>query len=227
MLGGVAFMVRVGLLVGLVTLLAPAWVSAEEPEVERLRRENATLSARVAALEAENAELRVLAGLTAPSSPDQAPSAPVTARYDEGAGQTTVETTPTRLDVVKGSRSRHWVSLRYQYPGHETKAPGAQVRLEVDTAASGGVYRGAKTLRLWVDGDAFECLVIGYRAVPRTVSRAQGTTSDEHVTAELPAAVLARIGAARQVRGELGSTEFHLTPAQIVAFRAFQRRLDG
>jgi hypothetical protein len=227
MLGGVAFMVRVGLLVGLVALLAPVWVSAGEAEVDRLRRENATLSARVAALEAENAELRVLAGLTDPTSPDQAPLAPVTARYDEGAGETTVETAPSRLDVVKGSRSRHWVTLRYQYPGHETKAPVAQVRFEVDTVASGSVYRGAKTLHLWVDGEAFECPVVGYRAAPATVSRAERTTSDEHVTAELPAAVLARIGSARQVRGELGATEFHLTPAQIVAFRAFQRRLDG
>ena len=215
-------------LLALVALLATRGAHAEPPEVERLRAENAALAARVAALEAENAELRVLAGVTAPSGADEAPSAPVRGSYDEAAGETTIETTPTRLGITRGSRSRHWFLLRYKHPGQRPATPVEQVRVEIDTVGSGGVYRGATTLRLWVDGDAFECPVVGYRSATVTVGGGQRTAAvNEHVEADLAAAVLGRIGSARQVRGELGPTSFQLTPAQIVAARAFQRRLEG
>jgi hypothetical protein len=211
----------------LAVLLLAGWAHAEPTEVERLRAENTALTARVEKLEAENAELRILAGLTSPPGAETAPTAPLTATYDEATGDTTVETVATRLTITAGSRSRHWLRAFSRHPGRNPReAVGG--RLEIETAGSGGVYRNVTTLRLWVDGEPHECQIVDYRSTAVTVGGGQRLAAvNEHVTADLPAALLARIATARQVRGELGPTAFQLTPAQIVAFRALQRRLEG
>ncbi len=56
---------------------------------------------------------------------------------------------------------------------------------------------------------------------PRPVSVA------ETVTVGLPPDTLARLAAASEVTGTLGSTAFRFTPEQLLAVRALAQRLEG
>src|SRR5512144_88232 len=92
---------RVLALVTVATLAAP--VRADDV-ADALRRENQALRARVAALEAEVAELRVLAGVAVAPGREADSAARVATAFDERRGTTSVTGRASRLEVLHGVR---------------------------------------------------------------------------------------------------------------------------
>jgi hypothetical protein len=192
--------------------------SGLEAEVARLR-------ARVAELEAENAQLRNDAGLVA--TLDSAANETVRVTFDEDTDTTTIATTPSRLVRAGGTPLRHWLTLQATYPGRTPPPSPTDALLVVETSASSGDYRGATALRLVIDGRAEECPVVRYATEPIVAGRMVVPAGErETVTVSLPAAALARMAAGRDVRAALGANEFALTAEQIAALRAFRKRLQ-
>ena len=217
--------VRVSLVVA--AFLGAGLAAAEPPaELGRLRAENAQLRARLEALEAENQELKRLAGVVPPETVEQAAAARLTTEFDAAAGVTTVATRPSPLDVTQGSRAEHSITLRHEQGGPE---PTAGVMLLVATTFSGGIYRRVKTMHLRVDGREEECEVVGFRARPIMTGPPQRRIRRDHewVTVAIGPPTLGRIASARNVSGALGRTRFVLTPEQLMSFRALQRRIEA
>jgi hypothetical protein len=201
----------------LLVLAAPAHPDAEG---DRLRAENARLEARVRELEAENARLRSGAGTAA--AVDAAADRSVVARVDDERAVTSLDVEPTRLELTGGNRSRHWIALHAE---RDARSAGTAT-IEIEASASNGAYRNAGELDLTLDGTRLALPVSRRTATPIVAGPQQQRIGErETVTVALPAADLARIGAAREVRGRLGPTTFVLSPEQIAAFGAVARRL--
>jgi hypothetical protein len=213
------------LLVAALALAAPA---GADDAADVLRRENAALRAHVAALEAEVAELRVLAGLAPAPGREADSAARVASTFDAGRGTTTVTGRASRLEVLHGVRGRHWMTLRYSHPGRDAPPGIAAVQLALEASSTRAAYADVPALRLTVDGDAVECPAVGYRATAATVGSGQRRVGvREEVVVEVPRGVVARVAHATDVHAVLGGTEFRLSPEQIVDFRVFDRRLGG
>jgi hypothetical protein len=146
-----------------------------------LREENARLRQQVRSLEAENARLRGQA--SAPPAPAPAASdngglaAALEQRANESVsvspsaepGASVVATEASRLEGLKGGRSRHWITWRAERQGGASRPDAALV--VIDATASGGVYRDVKNLDLIVDGASVQCPVMDYRIDSMTVGR--------------------------------------------------------
>jgi hypothetical protein len=201
-------------------LLAPAGRTWADAESDRLRAENARLEARVRELEAENARLRSHAGSAA--AVEAAADRSVTARVDTERAVTSLDLEPSRLDLTGGNRSRHWIAL------HAERDAGAArtAAIEIEAAASNGVYRNVGELELSLDGTRLALPVSSRTATPILAGPQQQRIGErETVKVALSADDVARIGSAREVRGRLGPTSFVLTAEQIAAFGAVARRL--
>jgi len=206
-------------------LVVPCGGHAQSSDVEQLRAENARLRARVTELEAENATLRGRPGGSLAAALEERASGTVAEKPDAETGSAVVATEPSRLERTGGPPSRHWIVLR----GARSPA-GAPERVEmvIETAASGGMYRDATQLRLVTDGAVAECPVVDYRLEPITQTRPNaGLSARETIVASVPLPALARMAAAREVKGTLGTMTFRLTPEQLATVRAFRRRLEG
>ena len=200
-------------------MLSRLALGADDGELARLRAENARLQARVQELEAENAGLRARAGTV-----DAAANRSVTASVDEKRAVTSLDVEPTRLELTGGNRSRHWVALHAER-GTGAAAGGAAV-IEIEAAASNGAYRAVRQLELSLDGTPLELPVATRRAAPIVAGPQQQRLGErETVSIAAPAEAVARIGAAREVRGRLGPTTFVLNAEQIASFAALARRL--
>jgi hypothetical protein len=212
----------------LVTIAALAAPARADDVADALRRENQALRARLAALEAEVAELRVLAGVAAAPGREADSAARVATAFDERRGTTSVTGRASRLEVLHGVRGRHWMTLRYQHPGRDEARSLEAIELALDATSSRAAYGAVRTLRLSLDGEPVECRVVGYRSTAETVGSGQRQVGvREEVVVEVPRPVLARVARASDVRAALGPTEFRLTPEQVVEFRVFERRLGG
>lgn len=83
-------------------------------------------------------------------------------------------------------------------------------------------------IELSLDGTPLVLPVRARRAEPIVVGpRQQAVGERESLAIVVPAAELARIGAAREMTGRLGPTTFVLTTEQIASFGALARRLKG
>jgi len=210
-----------------VWLLPRATAAADPGEVERLRAENARLAERVRALEAERDRLLERCPPAMAAAVERAADEKVAVTLDRTGGDARATTERSRLVRTAGGHSKHWLTVRARRgaaPGNVTEAA-----LVIDADASGGIYRGVRTLGLTVDGRTEELAVADYAAAqittgartPRPVSVA------ETVTVGLPPDTLARLAAASEVTGTLGSTAFRFTPEQLLAVRALAQRLEG
>jgi cell division protein FtsB len=187
-------------------------------DVERLRAENARLEARVRELEAENASLRSRVGTV-----EAAANRSVTTSVDEKGVLTSLDLEPSRLELTGGNRSRHWIALHA-----ERRKDAAAATIEIEAAASNGAYRAVRQLELSLDGASLTLPVTTRTAVPILAGPQQQRVGErEAVKIAAPADAVARIGAAREVRGRLGPTSFVLTPEQIASFGAVARRLGS
>ena len=207
---------RGGAVAVLVAVLAAAVVPlrADDAEVERLR-------ARVRELEAENASLRARVGTV-----EAAASRSVTTSVDEKRAVTSLDVEPTRLELTGGNRSRHWIALHAEQ-GAGAAASGAAA-IEIEAAASNGAYRAVEQLELTLDGTPLTLSVRTRAATPIVAGPQQQRVGErETVTIAASADAIARIGAAREVRGRLGPTTFVLSPEQIASFAAVARRLGA
>jgi hypothetical protein len=203
-----------------------ATVCAEPPDAAALEAEIARLRSRVAALEAENARLR--GASEAVEALERTSAQAVDETFDPATDTTTLSTAPSRLVRVQGGVLRHFLVLRATHPGRARATPPGEVQLVVETAASAGEYRRATALRLVVDGSAEEYAVVAYATQPIIAGRSSGRTGErETVTVTLPIAALDRMAAGHEVRATLGRHEFALTAEQLLAVRAFRRRLTG
>jgi hypothetical protein len=212
----------------LIVALGSGRAPAEPPSVESLQAENARLRARIIELEKENAHLRGTASQGLAAALAAVSDGKVETKIDAAHDTTTITLAPSRLVRTKGGTTRDWLTLRAEHPGRTRTMPVTDVMLVVQTSASAGTYRDAKTLELMVDGAREQCAVVGYETEPITAGRAAGRAAErETVRVKVPDAVLGHIAEARQVRGTLGPTEFELTPEQLSGFRAFRRRVDG
>ena len=192
-------------------------VWAEPSEVERLRTENARLTAKVRELEAENARLKGQAPVAA-ALEETAKAAVQDAVID---GVTTTATEPSELARLDGGRTRQWFSLR-------AARPGDAVTLRIETANTNGAYRRETDLRLSTDGTPHALRIADYHSEPITVGRTPTKVGErEVVVVTVPADVLARMAEARDIRGTLGPLEFRLTPGQLATVRAFRQRIGA
>jgi hypothetical protein len=201
-----------------VIVLAASGVHADDA-LERLQAENARLEKRVRELEAENASLRARMG-TVEAAADRSVSASVD---DEGA-VTALDVEPSRLELTGGNRSRHWIAL------HAEQGTGAAAgaEIEIEAAASNGVYRGAERLELSLDGTPLALPVVRRAVTPIVAGPQQQRVGErETVRIAVPTDTVARIGAARAVSGRLGPTTFVLSAEQIASFAAVARRLES
>jgi hypothetical protein len=220
------FAAAVALSVAAVLVPLGAVVSGDPLEATSPAAEIARLRARIAELEAENARLRGEASLSA--ALEAAADDNVHVTFDEDTGMTTIATAPSRLVLTGGGSTRHWLTLEATYPGRTRPAAVGDTRLVVATSASMGEYRRATALRLVVDGSAEEYTVLRYATEPITAGRQPLQAAErERVTISLPAAALARMAGAREVRAELGPKTFSLTTEQLSTVRAFRKRLEG
>jgi hypothetical protein len=100
--------------------------------------------------------------------------------------------------------------------------------IEIEAAASNGAYRNVGELELSLDGTRLALPVSARTATPILAGPQQQRIGErETVRVAVPAGDVARIGAAREVRGRLGPTSFVLTAEQIAAFGAVARRLSA
>jgi hypothetical protein len=208
-------MARAGVGVVAVVLAAlAASVRADDAEVERLR-------ARVRELEAENASLRARVGTV-----EDAAGRSVTTSVDEERAVTSLDVEPTRLELTGGNRSRHWIALHAEQGAGA--AAGGVATIEIEAAASNGAYRAVEQLELTLDGTPLTLPVRTRAATPIVAGPQQQRVGErETVTIAASTDAVARIGAAREVRGRLGPTTFVLGPEQIASFAAVARRLEA
>jgi hypothetical protein len=210
----------VAAILGILILALPQRAAADA-EAERLRAENARLEARVRELEAENASLRSRVGTV-----DAAAERGVTTSVDEKRALTSLDLEPSRLELTGGNRSRHWIGLHAEQ-GKGAPA-GGSVTIEIEAAASNGIYRPVQQLELSLDGTSLTLPVTRRTATPIVAGPQQQRIGErETVSVAVPADAVARIGAAREVRGRLGPTTFVLTAEQIASFGAVARRLSA
>jgi hypothetical protein len=217
--------------IGLVVLsssVAMAQVVCAEPsEVERLRAENARLTARVQQLEAENARLAGQGTSPLAAALEQTATDSVQDEVDHAAGVTTTTTTPSELARPDGGRTRQWFTLRAARRAGQSAATDG-VTLVIETANTSGAYRRATDLQLSMDGATHDLHIADYRSEPITAGRTSARVGErETVVVSVPADVLARMAEAHEVRGTLGPLSFRLTPAQLAAVRVFRQRIGA
>ena len=210
------------LVVATLGILIPAFPqpAAADAEAERLRAENARLEARVRELEAENASLKSRVGTV-----EAAANRSVTTSVDEKRALTSLDVEPSRLELTGGNRSRHWIALHAEQA--EGAAAGATT-IEIEAAASNGIYRSVQQLALSLDGTALTLPVTTRTATPILAGPQQQRVGErEMVKIAAPTDAITRIGSAREVRGKLGPTTFVLSAEQIASFGAVARRLSA
>jgi len=214
-------------LVALSSSVAMAQVVWAEPsEVERLRAENARLTARVRELEAENKRLAgqgdgAIAQALEETAKDQVQDQVV-------AGVTTTATEPSELARLDGARTRQWFSLRTTRPDGRPVGASDGVMFVIETANTTGAYRRATDLQLTTDGTPHALRIADYRSEPITAGRASSRVGErEIVVVAVPADVFTRMAEARDVRGTLGPLAFRLTPGQLATVRAFRQRIGA
>jgi hypothetical protein len=203
----------------------PAELERLEAENERLEAEVAELRARLGGLEAENLDLKVVAGVTPPGAGPDGEAAAAASLTEVVAGDArVVATRGSELPVTRGSSATHWVSFRYQRSGD---GPPEAITMVVRTWFSGGIYRGVRSLHLAADGQEIECPVTDYDATAiRGGGRHRQVRRDhEFVTVAIPAAALDRITAADRVTGKLGRMGFAFDGSQRAALRVIRSSL--
>jgi len=213
----------------LALLAVAAVVRAADPsdEVARLRAENARLEARVRELEAAKAEMERRCPPPVAAAVERAADEKLEVRTSPEGGVTHVATERSLLDRTSGGVGKHWLTVR---AARAASGGAEQPILTIDTAASGGIYRSAKTLRLVVDGAAEDLPVTRYESEPIRVESRQGPRTvgeREAITVALPPATLARISGAREVTGTLGPMTFRMTTDQVLAVRALAERVGA
>jgi hypothetical protein len=207
-----------------VVLAQVVW--AEPSEVERLRAENARLTARVRELEAENA--RLTGQGAGPIAQALEETAKEQVQDQVVAGVTTTATEPSELARLDGGRTRQWFTLRSARRAGQPAAADEGVMLVIETANTTGAYREATALQMTTDGTTHALRIADYRSEPNTVGRTPTRVGErEIVVVSVPPDVLARMAEARDVRGTLGPLAFRLTPAQLATVRAFRQRIGA
>lgn len=206
-------------------------------EVQRLSAANAELAAqvdelraRVAALQAENDDLKIVAGITpAPggtaATDDRPPSITDTV---EGTTRT-LAASGGQLKITRGGRASHWVHFRYEQPAHAPSGTLQTIVMDLRTKFSGGVYSNVKALVFSVDGEDVSCPVTAYRARSLTGggTRKRIKKDDEFLTVAIPLPAVDRILAGRKVGGRLGPARFAFTVQQLAALRVLRASLDN
>jgi hypothetical protein len=201
-------------------------VWAEPSEVERLRAENARLTARIRELEAENA--RLTGQGAGPIAAALEETAKTQVQNEVVDGVTTTATEPSELARLDGGRTRQWFSLRTARPDGRPVAAGDGVVLVIETANTTGAYRRETDLQLTTDGTPHALHIADYRSEPISVGRTPTKVGErEIVVVTVPADVFTRMAEARDVRGTLGPLSFRLTPAQLATVRAFRQRIGA
>lgn len=215
---------------GLITFLSLAAIDAPllhaqgpadaAERIARLETENKALRAQVEQLQTENKRLAVMAGVV-PKSDDVANVTPlITTQTDPQTHKTTVST-PVMILHMEDSTARHLIDLNYSKEG--SGAPHAV--LSIRTYFSGTLYFILKQMTWTIDGQTVTTPVGSYRNNYRTIGgKVSVRNDDEFLTFDLPMDVVARIGNATDVKGELGRMHFKLTREQIALFRAMDLR---
>ena len=201
-------------------------VWAEPSEIERLRAENARLTARVRELEAENK--RLTGQGAGPIAAALEETAKTQVQDEVVAGVTTTATEPSELTRLDGGRTRQWFSLRTAREGGRPSGAADGVMLVIETANTTGAYRRATDLQLTTDGTPHALRIADYHSEPITVGRTPNRVGErEVVVVAVPADVLTRMAEATDVRGNLGPLSFRLTAAQLATVRAFRQRIGA
>jgi hypothetical protein len=209
-----------------VAIAQVAW--AAPSEVERLRAENARLTARIHELEAQNARLAGQGAGPAAAALEETAKAEVRDEVDRDAGMITTATAPSELARVDGGRTRQWFTLRAARRDGEPVVATDGVTLRIETANTNGAYRRATDLQLSTDGTNHALRIADYHSEPISVGRTPTRVGErEIVVVSVPSDVLARMAEARDVRGTLGPLAFRLTPAQLASVRAFRQRIGA
>jgi len=205
-----------------VAIASVVW--AEPSEIERLRTENARLTAKVRELEAENARLKG----QAPAAAALEETAKAEVRDEVVDGVTTTATEPSELARLDGGRTRQWFTLRTLRRGGQPAGADDGVQLVIATANTTGAYREATALQMSTDGTTHALRIADYRSEPITIGRTTTKVGErETVIVSVPSDVLARMAEAHDVRGTLGPLAFRLTPAQLATVRAFRQRIGA
>jgi hypothetical protein len=205
-----------------VAVAAVGW--AEPSELERLRGENARLTAKVRELEAENARLKGQAPVAA--ALEETAKAEVQDEVVDGVTMTATE--PSELTRLDGGRTRQWFTLRAARSDGRPAGAADGVTLRIETANTSGAYRRETDLQLTTDGTPHALRIADYQSEPITAGRTSTKVGErEVVVVTVPADVLARMAEARDIRGKLGPLSFRLTPAQLATVRAFRQRIGA
>jgi hypothetical protein len=181
-------------------------------DLEALEAENARLRARIEQLERENAQLRGEARRTRARFPAQ-----VVERQRED-GSTLWATEPARIETA--GRAAHFLWLE--------RTPGSpEATLWMRTEFSGGIYRRTERLELRLDGAGHSLPVADYDTVRITAgvgSPRPQRRDHEIVRVTLTPPVLAALGEASTMSGQLGRTSFTVPPDVLASLRALARK---
>lgn len=208
-------------------------------ENQRLRARVAELEAQVAKLQAENQQLRVVAGAQTPVDRVEAQKQqvqPVTSAMAQGssaaapvaAGQGKLATAFVTLERDKGVRAKHWIKLIF--PDVKSGAPRGPATMVIANQLSPGLYQGMPSLTLTIDGQEVSLPVADYQAERRGGSgpRDARALSDEVVQVVVQPDLLERIAHARRVELRMRQAQLLLTPdGQALFLAALDLMNDG
>jgi len=209
-----------------------------QPEIERLREENAALRARIAELEQRLAALterhdqlaarkQSLEKRTADRAAEQR-AYYLDSTYDAEADRTHITSRPLPLRTERGSEWRHhWLRFAAARDGRD--GPVRTVRMRLEAFATGKIYDDVDVITFTgTDDTPIAAEVVEYDNQFRTSGgyKNRRRVDDETLVAELTLDQLRELAALSQPTGRIGTRDFRLARDHVRAARALLGELS-